>query len=180
MRNIRLYIGGEQVDLDQTITLPFTFQATDAEMPTAVKNSYSKTITLTGTDRNCRVFGGLWHLDSTVLGSGGGVGIQFNPMKKVGFLLYADEMVIERGYCQLTAISRKGRNISFSLSLFGGLGEFFYNLQTGEDGEKKTLADLSWGSDLSFRINASKVQAVWDALLGGTLPTIAFLPMHNG
>lgn len=180
MRNIRLYIGGEQVDLDQTITLPFTFQATDAEMPTAVKNSYSKTITLTGTDRNCRVFGGLWHLDSTVLGSGVGVGIQFNPMKKVGFLLYADEMVIERGYCQLTAISRKGRNISFSLSLFGGLGEFFYNLQTGADGEKKTLADLSWGSDLSFRINASKVQAVWDALLGGTLPTIAFLPMHNG
>lgn len=104
----------------------------------------------------------------------------FNPMKRVDFQLYVDEMVVERGYCQLTAINRKGRNYTFSLSLFGGLGEFFYNLQTSDEGEKKTLADMDWSEDLSFRINAAKVQDVWDDMIAGTLPTVGFVPMHNG
>ena len=104
----------------------------------------------------------------------------FNPMKRVDFQLYVDEMVVERGYCQLAAINRKGRDYTFSVSLFGGLGEFFYNLQTDSDGEKRSLADLDYGSDLGFKINATEVQSNWDTLLGGTLPSIAFVPMHNG
>lgn len=104
----------------------------------------------------------------------------FNPMKRVDFLLYVDEMIVERGYCQLTAINRKGRDITFSVSLFGGLGEFFYNLQTDEDGEKRNLASLDYGSDLGFKINGPNVQSNWDDLLGGTLPKVAFVPMHNG
>lgn len=180
MRNIRLYIGGKRADLDESTSVPFTFQTTDAEMPTAVKNSYSKTITLQGTDTNRRLFGGIWHLDSIVQNSGSGIGEQFNPMKRVDFQLYVDEMIVERGYCQLTAINRKGRDYTFSVSLFGGLGEFFYNLQTDSDGEKRSLADLDYGSDLGFKINATEVQDNWDDLLGGTLPSIAFVPMHNG
>lgn len=104
----------------------------------------------------------------------------FNPMKRVDFQLFVDEMVVERGYCQLAAINRKGRDYTFSVSLFGGLGEFFYNLQTDSDGEKRSLADLDYGSDLGFKINATEVQSNWDTLLGGTLPSIAFVPMHNG
>lgn len=180
MRNIRLYIGGMRADLDKSLTIPFTYQTTDAESPTAVKNSYSKTVTLQGTDTNRRLFGGLWHLDSLVQNGGSGVGIQFNPMKRVDFLLYVDEMIVERGYCQLLSIARKGRDYTFSVSLFGGLGEFFYNLQTDSDGESRSMASLDFEDDLSFRINAAHVQSVWDAMLGGTLPDIAFVPMHNG
>lgn len=377
MRNIRLYIGGQRVDLDSSVNIPFTYQTSDAEMPTSVKNSYSKTVSLKGTDRNSRVFGGIWHLDSRVVkeipgtagtpavygpwnqlcyhsaidgggsagsstgvsvtdndtywsitrnssgsqwyaydlqntqdvvghqiyyclyyrrsaagtgtcrfmvyggaqvnvqastsgswlkregiatassvttstrriywnnsasdvgktldlrkdilvcdltaiyGAGneptaaqfqtdiadyaerfdyaaygsqriitpavpgtpaqrGNIGIFFDPMKRVPFLLYVDEMVVERGYCQLTAITRKGRDYTFSVSLFGGLGEFFYNLQTGSDGESRKLSDLDFGSDLGFKINAAHVQQVWDDMIGGTLPTVGFVPMHNG
>ena len=78
MRNIRLYIGGMRADLDSSVTIPFTFETSKAEMPTAVKNSYSKTVTLQGTDTNRRLFGGLWHLDSIVLNSGSGIADQFN------------------------------------------------------------------------------------------------------
>ena len=204
MKNIRLYIGGQRADLDSAITMPFNYQTTDSENPTAVKNSFSKTITLQGTDRNRRLFGGIWKLDSLVSDMPQpytvGVfnddfnddfqqeitiypntdGVYFNPMKRVPFLLYVDEMVVERGYCQLVAINRKGRDYTFSVSLYGGLGEFFYNLQTSEDGEPKRLADLDWGADLGFTINKTFVQQNWDDLLGGTLPTIAFVPMHNG
>ena len=180
MRNIRLYIGGMRADLDSSVTIPFTFETSKAEMPTAVKNSYSKTVTLQGTDTNRRLFGGLWHLDSIVLNSGSGIADQFNPMKRVDFQLYVDEMVVERGYCQLNAINRKGKDVTFSVSLFGGLGEFFYNLQTDDDGEKRNLASLDYGSDLGFKINGPAVQSNWDDLLGGTLPKVAFVPMHNG
>lgn len=381
MRNIRLYIGGMRADLDSSTNIPFTYQTSDAEMPTAVKNSYSKTVTLQGTETNRRLFGGIWHLDSRVVkeipgtpatpavymrwnqlvnhgnfdaisswgaansnitrsasgnvmtlttaanirnfqvtksmafvaghqyfytvdvkyttsqtgsayvmqwtggttkqiggsktkqsltswttlqgvdtpnsgntllriggystsssynfqtgntiemkncmlidltdifGAGneptaaefrtmfpndyydyapigsqievqpaqpgtpaqtGDIGIFFDPMKRVPFLLYVDEMVVERGYCQLNAINRKGRDYTFSVSLFGGLGEFFYNLQTRDDGESRTLADLDWGNDLSFRISAPYVQTNWDSVIGGTLPDVTFVPMHNG
>lgn len=376
MKNIRLYIGGMRADLDSSITMPFNYQTTDSQSPTSIKNSFSKSISLQGTENNRRLFGGIWHLDSRVVkeipgrpaqymrwnqlvnhgnfdstsgwtrynsstmtfsvadnvgivnitgsqrqplmyrsfsmddghifyyshtlritaattrnfrtgrlytptqyfqtanfstnqftdwkrvsgvitansaktrmyvgfygqtssstlvagdkleikdcmlidltdiyGAGneptaaefeaefpdayydyapigsqreiapaippqtGDIGIFFDPMKRVPFLLYVDEMVVERGYCQLNAITRKGRDYTFSVSLFGGLGEFFYNLQTGSDGESRTLADLDYGADLGFTINKTTVQQNWDDLLGGTLPTIAFVPMHNG
>lgn len=349
-----------RADLDSSTTIPFTYQTSDAEMPTSVKNSYSKTVSLPSTEANRRLFGGIWHLDSIVTtatgetttitepwnqvfnfsvlssntdvtvtdngdyftlsraanngswtadclesnasvvghkifyrfshrcgttanatrrlmiygnaisfkdstsgvwsqqegvvvassntaanrrllwsgtnadigktvditkgmvcdlteiyGAGneptqaefsaanpvqyypyapigstrtitiettqtGDIGIFFNPMKRVDFQLYVDEMIVERGYCQLAAINRKGRDYTFSVSLFGGLGEFFYNLQTDADGEKRNLASLDYGSDLGFKINAPYVQSNWDALLGGTLPSVAFVPMHNG
>lgn len=377
MRNIRLYIGGQRADLDSSVKIPFTYQTSDSQQPTAVKNSYSKTITLQGTENNRRLFGGIWHLDSRVLkelpglpavygpwnqlvnngnfestsgwtiaysgptrtaannvltitcgtsnnyrpqvyhsvsveanhkiyytytkrvttsspasqrnaflyssggsqyipttysndsvysdwhkvsgvvtttraytriyigrmgassaplnqgdtvelkncmlidltdiyGAGnepsaaqfeaenpadyydyapigsereirpaqppltGNIGIFFDPMKRVPFQLYVDEMVVERGYCQLTAINRTRKDYTFSLSLYGGLGEFFYNLQTDAAGESRKLSDLDFGSDLGFTINAQKVQAVWDALMGGTFPDVAFVPMLNG
>lgn len=203
MKNIRLYIGGKRADLDGSLNIPFTYQTSDSQMPTAVKNSYSKTVTLQGTEQNRRIFDGLWRLDSrvrdyrepysvgvfnddfnddfqraiTITPDNRGI---FNPMKRVPFLLYVDEMVVERGYCQLVAINRKSRGYTFSLSLFGGLGEFFYNLQTDSEGETKSLADLDFGQDLGFTINAAKVQEVWDDLIAGNLPTIGFVPMHNG
>lgn len=180
MRNIRLYIGGIRADLDASITIPFTFQTTEAEMPTSVKNSFSKTVVLQGTDTNRLLFASLWRLDSLVLNTGSGIGVNFNPMKRVGFELFVDEMVVERGYCQLLAINRKGKDYTFSVSLFGGLGEFFYNLQTDSDGERRTLADLDFGSDLSFKINKTNVQGVWDDILADNLPTIGFVPMANG
>ena len=180
MRNIRLYIGGIRADLDSKVNLPFTFETSKADMPTAVKNSYSKTISLPATENNRTLFGGLWHLDSMVLNAGRGIGNQFNPLKKVDFLLFSDEMVIERGYCQLNTIERKGRSYTFNISLFGGLGEFFYNLAYDSEGESRSMASLDFGADLGFTINAAKVQAVWDDLLNGNFPTIAFVPMHNG
>lgn len=203
MKNIRLYIGGKRADLDGSLNIPFTYQTSDSQMPTAVKNSYSKTVTLQGTEQNRRIFGGLWRLDSLVMDYREPYVARafnddfnddfqryititpdnrnvFNPMKRVPFLLYVDEMVVERGYCQLVAINRKSRGYTFSLSLFGGLGEFFYNLQTDSEGETKSLADLDFGQDLGFTINAAKVQEVWDDLIAGNLPTIGFVPMHNG
>lgn len=179
MRNIRLYIGGERVDLGNS-PIALTFQTTDATEPTAVKNSFSKTVKLPSTETNRRVFGGLWHLDSIVLNAGRGIGTQFNPMKRVEFQLFNDEMVIERGYCQLLSIERKSSEVSFNVGLFGGLGEFFYHLATTESGEWRSLADLEYSSDLGFTINASKVQEVWDNILSGALPPLAFVPMHNG
>ena len=66
MKNIRLYIGGKRADLDGSLNIPFTYQTSDSQMPTAVKNSFSKTVTLQGTEQNRRIFDGLWRLDSRV------------------------------------------------------------------------------------------------------------------
>jgi hypothetical protein len=53
--------------------------------------------------------------------------------------------MINRGYCTLDNILVKSeRNITYQLTLYGGIGEFFYSLAYNEDGSKKTLADMYW------------------------------------
>ena len=73
----------------------------------------------------------------------------------------------------------------YKVSLFGGLGAFFYALSYDENGNKLTLADLDYGVTLgTFTINKTTIQAAWTRLASGTGPAkwdvINFAPAYNG
>lgn len=186
-RDIRLYIGGELADLNSNELIQFNYTMEELSNPTIVKNSYSQQITLLGTDNNNRIFGSMFRLDR-ITAVGGGVGAQYNPMNKVPFEIYADAELLESGYVKLDGISREGDKVTYSVSLFGGLGEFFYSLSYDDAGEKKTLASLNYingnASELSFTINRNAVLEAWSSL--GTTPrkakwdVINFMPAYNG
>ena len=175
--NIELYIGGQQVDLSENTNILFNYKQKEMTNPTVVKNSFTKSIELEGTPQNDKVFGHLWNLERVQ-------GNNFNPSKRVPFELYRDADLIETGYCKLDSIKRKA-NKTYSITLYGGLGQFFYNLMFDSNtGLKRNLASLDYGYDLDFTINKDTVNTAWQSLLTGANDkwgkVINFAPCYNG
>lgn len=164
---IHLYIGEKEVELSQTPDILYNWTSDDVLSPAAVKNTYSKTLTIPGTDRNNQIFGSIWDLTST----------GFNAGKKSPFSIYLDGEKYETGYCRLDSFTRNKNNYQYNLSLFGGLGSFFYSLAYNDDDLKgtssqKKLSDLvfryegedSQEVDLGFTINKETVKEAWDSI----------------
>lgn len=184
------------VDLDDQSFILFNYTQDDLSNPTIVKNSFSQQITLKGTANNNRIFGHYFKTDRRITNTGGETGTDFNASQKTPFTIY-NEMgeILQSGYVKLDSISRKGADIQYKVSLFGGLGSFFFSLSYDEDGNKRTLASLDYlGSgdptEIDFTIDVTSVQAAWQVLrriYDGTTPTptgkwtiINFAPAYNG
>ena len=191
-RKIQLYIADQLVDLDDQSFILFNYQMDDLSNPTIVKNSWSQQITLKGTPANNQIFGGSFQADRRVEYMGGETGVDFNPSKKTPFTIY-DEMgqILESGYVKLDSITRAGADIQYKVTLYGGLGSFFYALSYDENGNKRTLADLDYlgtgnpDSELTFTINAESVRNAWSRLRTDTsapamFDVINFAPAYNG
>lgn len=200
MRNrIYLYIADNLIDVDDDSFILFNYTMEDLTNPTVVKNSFSQTITLPGTPNNNKIFGGIWRSDrKTQMSETLLTGAHFNPNKRVPFALY-DEMnnILESGYVKLEKVSRDRGNISYDISLYGGMGSFFYALDVDDEGNKRTLADLIYtfhdghqgvlvsivnryyvGS--AWRYLADPDGYDWDGGDGSIWDIINFAPCYNG
>lgn len=191
-RKIFLYIGGRLVDLDEQSFILFNYTQEDTSNPTIVKNSYTQSITLKGTPENNLIFGECFRLDRETVYNNANAGVGFDPTRKTPFAIYNEiNEILESGYCKLDRVTRKGGSIDYSVTLYGGLGAFFYSLSYREDGEKRTLADLKYTgataneSELDFIINKDAVFNAWARLAGSgrTNPVwdiLNFAPCYNG
>ena len=193
MKDIRLYLAGQRADLSSGTSILFNYTVTDTTHPQAVKNSYTKTVTLPGTQNNNTIFGDIWDLSRLqTYGNGNYSGVEFNPLKKADFELYIDGELYETGYFKLTDITKTGNNIEYSLTLYGGLGEFLYNLMYSEAGNKLEFKDLklTYGNllepstypDVGFNINKETVAEAWNNIYNPSskFNVINFAPCYNG
>ena len=196
-RKISLYIGDQLVDLDDQSFILFNYTMDDLSNPAIVKNSFSQQITLKGTPNNNRVFGDAFKTDRRVDNGGGNTGVNFNASQKTPFTIYNEmDEILESGYVKLDSVSRKGADIQYKVTLYGGLGSFFYALSYDENGNKRSLADLIYlntsnpDTELDFVINAASIQDAWDDLSElyygadpaptGKWTIINFAPAYNG
>lgn len=190
-RKISLYIADQLVDLDDQSFILFNYTMEDMTNPAIVRNSFSQSITLKGTPNNNKIFGGIWRSDRETTG-GGTTGAYFDPTRKTTFTIF-NEMneILESGYCKLDGISRKRSKVEYMVSLYGGLGAFFYALSYDEEGNKRTLADLKFtGEDaqdgeLDFSITKDSVLSAWKRLGGDSSQSalwdiLNFAPAYNG
>ena len=190
-RKIQLYIAGALADLNDQALVLFNYALTDIQKPTAVKNSYSKQVTLPGTPANDAIFSQAYRLDR-VAGSAG-----FDPLARTEFAIYDDQGdIIESGYLKLNKVNRTRDSHSYAVTLYGGLGSFFYALSYRSDGEKKTLADLRYFSgynpdpdfddELDFTMLAANVLSNWAAQETPTpypfdvAKVLTFVPAYEG
>ena len=86
--DIRLYIAGRLVEFDKDIDIYYNFTETDISNPLVIKNSFTKTITVPGTQNNDAIFGHIWKLDRLQQYNGLEGGVYFNPSYRVPFILY--------------------------------------------------------------------------------------------
>lgn len=194
----KLYINNKLVDFESDPKFEFKYQQEDFSNPTIIKNSYTKSIKIEGTDNNNQIFGEIYQLDrEQQYKFNKYTGAYFDPSKRTPFELYKNSELIESGYMQLIDINVKGDRVIYNITLYGGLGDFFYSLMYNDDGEKRTLSDLWYkvedkngellpkDSELDFNINKEFVQASWDKLkansTGNTInDVISFAPAYNG
>ena len=171
---IQLFIGGVPVELTQDLPILFTYSVDELTNPTVVKNSYSKTITIEDSPNNSKLFGQFWNVER-IQSVDGEYGIAFNPAKRVPFVLYVNGEIYQEGYAKLMNVKSVGKNNTYEVSLFGGLGSFWYNLSyQGDENEgdnKKKLSDLHymlWDTntpserEFDFVIKKETVQEAWN------------------
>lgn len=193
-RNVQLYIAGQMVDLADDSWILYNWTREEMSNPTAVINSSSHQVTLPGTCRNNGVFGAAFRLDRRTLFGIRYDGTEFDSTRKTPFMLYdSDGTVLESGYCRLDAVNTHNRRHAYTVTLYGGLGSFFYALASKDDGTPRTLADLVWSdmdsedvTDFEVFPGAATVQDAWTYLGGGEpeLKTwwnvLNFAPCYNG
>ena len=143
---IELYIDNKLIELDKEIDIKFNYSSVDAQQPTAIKNSFSKTVAIPGTPNNNDTFGNIWRLDNyiTTLNPDLYTGIYYDPHKRTPFSITQNGALIETGYAVLDNISVVDGIKTYNVTLYGGIGEFFFNLMYDENGKEKNLADLYW------------------------------------
>lgn len=189
--DIHLFIGKKEVEFNGDPKILFNFKITELNNPTIIKNSWTKTVTIPSTPANDDIFNHFWNLERV---NGGGV--NFNPTLKTDFELYINNTLIQNGYCKLDSVKVSNHNVQYQVSLFGGLGDFFYNLSYAEGDTtdvKKTLASLNFADgvgaepNLDFIINKDTVNEAWEALMGTGQSTpddkwdvVNFAPVYNG
>lgn len=180
MKNdIRLFIGNKEIEFNADPKILFNYKVTDVTNPSAVKNSFTKSIEIDSTPNNDAVFENIWNLERVQW-----AGIDFSPIKKADFKLFINGDLYEQGYAKLDGIKTANNKTSYSITLFGGLGSFFYNLsfKDGDGANKKTLRDLKFNErindskgygnyaakdpDLNFRINKDSLLDAWMQIMG--------------
>lgn len=186
---VRLFINEEEIEFSRDPDILLNFKETELRMPTVVRNSFTKQIQVEGTNRNNDIFGHIWDLTRIQ------DGMYFNPIQKTDFQLFINGELFERGYCKLDKVTRTNNTIQYSITLYGGLGSFFYNLsydQSDNSNAKKTLASLTYSTydriepSLDFKINKENVYEAWGQITGvGTVSNdrwnvINFVPALNG
>ena len=183
MKDLHLYIGNREVEFHSNPEILYTYQTDELNNPTIVKNSFSKTITIYGSSANNQLFGHFWNVERLQVNGGDGSGVYFNASKKMPFALYIGNEIYEQGYVKLDEVRRVDGNYEYDITLFGGLGDFFYNLSINDDGNEMKLSDLAFGENIDFTINIDTVKEAWTALENGTngkWQTINFMPAYNG
>lgn len=166
--DIHLFIEDKEIEFNKDPQIVFNYKLSEITNPTAVKNSFSKSITIEGTPTNNDIFSNIWSIESYYNG------YNFNHNKKTSFVIYINGSIYEQGYVKLDNVTTKNNNVEYSISLFGGLGQFIWNLAyaDGEGNSKRTLADLSYATDyysepnLDFNITKETVWDAWNTLMG--------------
>lgn len=159
---IELYIDENLMDLEDNINVAFNYTSTDTDSPTAIKNTFSTSVNLKGTQNNNKVFGDIWKLDRIINSYTDGMFTAFDASKRVNFELRNNGDIIESGYIQLNSITTNLSSITYSITLYGGLGNFFYSLMYNDTDKEKSLKDLffHWKSDLETE--NTDILGYWD------------------
>ena len=184
----RLFIGEYRVELDNEPSILYNYAVTDYSNPTAVRNGFSKTVTIKGSPNNNKIFGHYWNVERRVGNGGPNGGIYYNASKKAPFMLYVGAELYESGYVRLDKINKINNEITYDVTLFSGLGDFFYNLAYNVNtGEKLRLSDLDYYTggteEFNFTETATTINEAWTALKNGTdgmWQHINFMPAYNG
>ena len=86
-REVKLFLAGQEVEFKSIPDILYNFKVDDITSPAAVKNSYSKSVTIPSTPTNNKIFGGFYNSDFEGVDNGNYYGVGFDPRKRMPFVI---------------------------------------------------------------------------------------------
>ena len=161
MISTEIYIEDYRLDIVQDLSTEFTYTIDDITDFGSKNTSYSKTISITGTATNNKIFGFIFDLanandfDSNLPN----VNYNFNASKQANCKIFIDKIQIFKGTLRILEIVIDDKTIEYQCSVVGELGGFMTTLGN------KRLTDLDF-SAYNHLYNITNIKASWDSVAG--------------
>ena len=151
MRTLRLFIEGEEIELNEKVNFSINKAFEDLTNPTVIINDWSKTINIPFSEKNNKIFGHIYSPDRVILGGVDApyIGVNFDPTKKLDFRLENGSDVIMTGYAKMNSITKKKGFGTYNITLNGVLGKVFQELS-------KITFNLNEDIDEKYKINGAQ------------------------
>jgi hypothetical protein len=161
MISTEIYIEGYKLDLLQDISTEFNYSIDDVNDFGSRNTSYSKTINISGTAINNRIFGFVFDLGNANFTDNElpNVNYNFNASKSAQCRIFIDKVQIFKGTLRILEIVIDDKTIEYQCSVFGELGGFINTLGN------KRLQDLDF-SAYNHVYNIANIKASWDTIAG--------------
>jgi hypothetical protein len=164
MISTEIYIEDYKLDLLQDISTEFNYTIDDINDFGSRNTSYSKTINISGTATNNKIFGFIFDLgnanftDNTLPN----VNYNFNASKSAQCRIFIDKIQIFKGTLRILEIVVDNKTIEYQCSVFGELGGFITAL-----GNKRLSGNTNTDDDLDFSTynhdyNVANIKASWE------------------
>ena len=130
MGQIRLFLNGVEVELNEEVSFVLNQYFEDTSKPTLKYITFSKTVSIPFTINNNRLFGGIYSPDRVITydNTGDFTNIHFDPYKKIDMRLQNDDDVLMVGYAKMLSVDWDGEKGVYNLNLYGELGKVFGEL----------------------------------------------------
>ena len=157
MISTEIYIEDFRLDLLQDISTEFTYTIDDITDFGSKNTNYSKTISITGTATNNKIFGFIFDLANAndTDNSLPNVNYNFNASKQANCKIFIDKIQIFKGTLRILEIVIDDKTIEYQCSVFGELGGFITALGN------KRLQDLDF-SAYNHDYNISNIKSSWE------------------
>jgi hypothetical protein len=161
MISTEIYIEDYKLDLVQDISTEFTYTIDDITDFGSKNTSYSKTISITGTATNNKIFGFIFDLANANDTDNNlpNVNYNFNASKQANCKIFIDKIQIFKGTLRILEIVIDDKTIEYQCSVFGELGGFITALGN------KRLSDLDF-SAYDHVYDVTNIKASWDSVAG--------------
>ena len=152
---INLFVNNTLVDLSEDFDLLITRSIADIKNPEQRSSDWSKTAKIPGTKTNNILFGGIFEVEHTVLGSGQ-FAPNFNPNKKADVVVLVDGFEQLRGFIRLIQINVLDHDfIEYECSLHGQTADLFTTLGNAK------LTELNF-DEYNHTLTDTNVTNSWD------------------
>ena len=126
MISTEIYVEDNKLDLVDNISTEFQYAIDDIRDFGTKNTSFSKTINITGTANNNKIFGFVFDLGNANItdDTQPNVGYNFNASKVANCRIFIDKIQIFKGVLRILEIVKDGSAIEYQCAVFGELGGF--------------------------------------------------------
>ena len=149
--NAQLIVNDFELDLSSSVAVPLNFAIADIKEPQKRRRSFSKSITLEGTQNNLNYFVSAYALPMNLEES---TTISFRPNEKQNCKYFKDGLLVFSGKFKLNEVTINNGMYTFDCTLYSDTVDYFAKLKD------KKLSELDW-SEYTHNLTRTNVVNSW-------------------